>query len=188
MHRASTHMALQGATDGSASNPISRWTAVSVLLALSAGPAAAEASNAVVIDFDQGRLILGWLGLWLVAALTFGLCADRRIQLMTRLANYLERRASQRASARADAQLRELALSDPRMMTELVAAVDRGHDLLAQASDEAVDACASVTPAPAAAASTSTRTPVAPSRPSATRGFRTAPLPGLPRHLQYLPG
>ncbi|MCW5630344.1 MAG: hypothetical protein KIT47_15865, partial [Rhodoferax sp.] len=115
------------------------------------------------------------------------LCADRRIQLMTRLARYLERRARARASARSDAQLRELALSDPRMMTDLVAAIDRAHDLHAQASDLAVDPCASTTPAPDAAA-TSTRAPAASGRPSTTRGFRTAPLPGLPRHMQYLPG
>lgn len=188
MTRASTHMALPAALDRPASHPMARLTVVSVVLALFAGPAAAEASNAVVIDFDQGRLILGWIGLWLVAALTFGLCADRRIQLMTRLANYLEHRARQRASARADAQLRELALSDPRMMTDLLAAVDRGQALLAQDGDMATGETASAVPAPAVTAKPARAPATAPGRPSPARGFRTAPLPGLPSHLQYLPG
>ncbi len=183
MNRPSTQLALRDATGGPASSPMPRLTVVSVVLALFAAPAAAEASNAVVIDFDQGRLILGWLGLWLVAILTFGLCADRRIQLMTRLANYLEHRARRRADARADDQLRELALSDPRMMSDLVAAVDRGHYLQVQVSEAAPGPSA-----PVAASTQPARAPDTSARPSGTRGFRTAPLPGLPRHLQYMPG
>ncbi|MCZ4313149.1 hypothetical protein O4H66_07020 [Comamonadaceae bacterium G21597-S1] len=188
MIRDSTHMALPAAIGRPASHPMSRLTVVSVVLALFAGPAAAEASNAVVIDFDQGRLILGWLALWLVAALTFGLCADRRIQLMTRLANYLEHRARQRASARADAQLRELALSDPRMMTDLLAAIDRGQALQAQAIDMATGDTETLVPAPAVTAKPARAPATAPGRPRPARGFRAAPLPGLPSHLQYLPG
>jgi uncharacterized protein HemY len=105
-------------------------------LALCAGPAGAEAGNAVVIDFDQGRLILSWLGLWLVAALTFMLCADKHMRPLARLADHLRRRARQRASTRADAALRAQAQDDPRI---------RG-------------------------------------------GLRVAPVPGMPHHLQYLPG
>jgi hypothetical protein len=158
---------------------------VSIALALLAGPVAAEASNAVVIDFDQGRLILGWIGLWLVAALTFGACADKRIRLMTRLAHYLTRRAQLRASERSDKQLREWARDDPRIMADLMAAVDHGHDPHAQGWD--------VTPRPAPAAleptvtATSTRETAAKGRRKPSRGFQSTPLPGLPRHLQYLP-
>lgn len=155
----------------------------SVLLVLLAGPAAAEPSNAVVIDFDQRGLILGWLGLWLVAVLTFAACADKRIALMTRLANYLNRRAQRRAGERADAALRELARHDPRILADVLAAVDhaRLHAPAIQPplATTAVPAVAAAQPAPKAAAA---------GYHLSVRGFRTAPLPGLPRHLQYLPG
>lgn len=155
--------------------PVGNGLAVLALLAVPATAAASASSNAVVIDFDQGRLILGWVGLWLVAALTFALCANKRIQPMTRLARYLERRALRRARQRADDAIRAMAQDDPRILADLVAAVDRAsqYEPLHAAAQMPHEAAS---PAPS------------PSRNSTTRGFRAAPLPGLPRHLQYLPG
>ena len=77
------------------------------LLALMAGPVASETTNAVVIDFGQGRLILGWIGLWLLTAVTFAACADKRLQLMSRLAEYLDARAPRREASPADAASRQ---------------------------------------------------------------------------------
>ncbi len=164
-------------------------------LAMAAGPAAAQASNAVVIDFDHGRLILGWVGLWLLALLTFGLCADKRIQLMARLANSLARRSSARAHHRTDNALRELARNDPRMLIEL-------HAMYVHARAEQAPLLPVVSPACRQATvgkglAVTRPSPTAPSRhrakgsatlPAApARGFRSSPMPGLPWHVQYLP-
>jgi hypothetical protein len=156
------------------------WLPALVLLA---GPAAADtAHNAVVIDFHQGRLILGWMGLWLVAVLTFAVCADKRMQPLTRLANYLEHRSQQRARQRADNAMRELAIGDPRMVADMVAADDRADRYAPLASATlAASQTEFVVPASSELADTA-------SRPVPVRGFRTTPFPGLPRHLQYLPG
>lgn len=159
-----------------------RWGTLAAL-ALFAGPAAAQAGNAVVIDFDQGRLILGWLGLWLVAALTFMVCADKRIRLMARLADHLRRRAQQRASDRADAAVLALARDDPRALADLRAAID-----IAWARS---DKGAQLQAAPVAASAREplrTAKPPRDERPRHARGLRVAPLPGMPNHLQYLPG
>ena len=41
-------------------------TAVLASLVFAPGTAAAATNNPIVIDFDQGRLILGWASLWIV--------------------------------------------------------------------------------------------------------------------------
>lgn len=155
---------------------------VSLLLLTLAGTAAAAGpANPVVIDFDQRGLILGWIGLWLVAAATFVACADKRIALMTRLADFLRRRAQRRADIRADAALRALARHDPRILADIRAAADHtGAHAPEIPPPWAMPAMATQAAAP--------RTATTPGRAPPTRGFQTAPLPGLPRHLQYLPG
>lgn len=144
------------------------WLPALALLAAPAASAADASSNAVVIDFDQGRLILGWIGLWLVAALTFALCADKRIQLMTRLAAYLEQRARRRSSQRADAAIRSLAQDDPRIPADLIAATGRiDNNMPVPVAPQATYGHSQATHPVA-------RTP-APSRNLPARGFRTTP-------------
>lgn len=163
----------------------SRWTtplgktggqaAAFALLAVAVSPA--NASNSVVIDFEQGRLILGWIGLWAVAALTFVLCTARRLDLLPRLSRHLAERAQRNAQRHADRALLKVAQDDPRAMADIRAAALHNASSLAQ--DLPVGGAAAVTDNDAA-----TALQTAP----AHRGFKTTPMPGMPGHVQYLPG
>ena len=74
------------------------------------------------------------------------------------------------------------------MMSDLVAAVDHGRNLQAQHCDMTLAEPKPEDPELAVVASKPARELANTGRPSTPRRFRTAPLPGLPRHLQYLPG
>ena len=158
------------------------------LLALMAGPVASETTNAVVIDFGQGRLILGWIGLWLLTAVTFAACADRRLQLMSRLAEYLDARAARRQASRADAALRQLTRGDAQWLAELrvAYALAKPSIRLQPSRNTRVAPMPDPLPAPQRPVAATVRRAEQP-RQSPVRGFRTVPLPGMPLHLQYLP-
>lgn len=96
--------------------------------------------------------------------------ADKRIHWVARLALYLRQRARHRAQARSDAALRALARDDPRIQVDLRMVMDK-------AAAYAEPAAPAQTVATAAAV-----------RATGSRGFRAAPMPGMPQHLQYLPG
>lgn len=148
-------------------------TAGLALLAITSTPA--NASNAVVIDFEQGRLILGWIGLWVVAVLTFVWCADKRISPLALLARYLDARTQRQAQDRADNAVLAVAHDDPRIMADIQAAVTHSCSLDDAHSPDVTEP--KETPQPV-------RLLPAAARPS----FRTSPMPGLPSHVQYLPG
>ena len=62
-------------------------TAVLASLVFAPGTAAAATNNPIVIDFDQGRLILGWASLWIVTVFALLAC-DAGGRAMTRDAGH----------------------------------------------------------------------------------------------------
>jgi len=147
-------------------------TAALALLAITSTPA--HAGNAVVIDFDQAGLILGWIGLWAVAALSFVLCADKRLDPMARLSRLLAARARRHAQYRADREVMALAQDDPRILADIRAAT-----IHSKSQDDDLPVTAT--------ALTGTSDPAQPTCRTTNPRFTTSPMPGMPAHMQYLP-
>ncbi len=144
----------------------------------------AAAVSALVVSADQwiesyakGDLFLMWLVSWAVGFATLALLADSARKLGVGLAAAWADRAERRSRRRADAYLRALAARDPRIQAELEAAVERGARI--QAQREEAFARQWLARHPAGTFNAGYQGP---------RGsFHTAPLTGLPTHLQYLP-
>jgi hypothetical protein len=133
-------------------------------MSLAAGPAWAQATDAMAAPVDIGRVALAFSVLSAIALLKIWSYADKRGKLMDRLTDYLASRAAQRSRhASASAQ--------PHNDT-----AKAGNPASPQQLQE----------------STGTQPTIARSRMAVCRdtrlasGFRILPVPGLPSHQQYL--
>ncbi len=100
--------------------------------------AAMVAALVVIADhfistWADGHLFLAWVALWAVVFAATALLAAPARQLAQRAVHGLDTWARERAQARADARLWDLAKSDHRVMAELVQARARAAEL--QAAD-----------------------------------------------------
>jgi len=88
--------------------------------------------SALVVVADQlidiwadGHLLAAWVALWLIGFAALALFAVPARQLAVRAMAALNAWSERTAMARADARLWKIALSDPRVMSDLTAALAR---------------------------------------------------------------
>lgn len=94
--------------------------------------AAMVASLLVVADqlidtWADGHLLVGWTALWLVAFAAVAVFAGAARKLALTAVSALDRWSQRIASARSDARLWAIAQADPRVMTDLNAAMSRSE-------------------------------------------------------------
>ncbi len=148
-----------------------------VLLA-AAVSALVVAADQLIDSYAQGDLFLMWLVSWAVGFATLALLADSTRKLGARLASAWAHGVQRYRQRQGDAYLRALAARNPHIAAELDAAITRG--VPSQAQREEAFARHWVARHPAGTFNAAYQGP--------RGGFRTAPLTGLPTHLQYLPG
>lgn len=151
-------------------------------LLLTAGPAAAAGNNPIVIDFDQGRLILGWAGLWIVTVFALLACdAGGRAmarhfgqslaeQVRHKLCAWHHASITRRTRQARDAAAQVLApqattgrIAATHMAAVVAEARSRQHDRASQAVHPEAD------------------------RQTVGRRFSNTPMPGLPTHHHTAP-
>lgn len=96
----------------------------------------------------EGHLLVLWIGLWAVAFAVLALFAGTARNLAARLKGGLDAWSQSLAEARADQRMWAVARSDPRVMSDLLAAIahQEAQDEVAPASGKALTKTA-VTPA-----------------------------------------
>lgn len=151
-------------------------------LVFTPGPAAAAGNNPIVIDFNQGRLILGWAGLWIVTVFALLACNAGGRAMTRHFGHSLAERVRHKLRDWHDAsivrrtrQARDAAAQvlAPQVTTGRIAAThiavvvaearSRQHDRVAQAVYPAAD------------------------RQTIGRRFSNTPMPGLPTHHHTAP-
>ena len=135
-------------------------------------------ADSVIEIYADGHLLLGWITLWAVGFTAMGLLASTARKTAVSLSRAMSNRHQRRAQKRADAYLMALAHHDPRIMAEVLAAMDRAN-AAAQAMDHA-QALAWVERHPVGTFNAAYQ--------GRRNKFRTTPLAGLPTHMQYFPG
>ncbi len=81
----------------------------------------------VMDSVAEGHLLVIWIALWVVAFSTLAFFAGTARRLAARLKTGLDGWSRQMAEARADQRLWAIAQADPRVMTDLQAAMTRGE-------------------------------------------------------------
>lgn len=117
-----------------------------VLLAAAVAAVIAVADK-LVASWTDGSLMAAWMLLWLVVFLGMALFAGAARSMAQRALDAWQGTQRRWASARADAKLLETARHDPRVMSDLMAAVVRQTEEVAIAAPTAGAAAALVVPA-----------------------------------------
>ena len=82
----------------------------------------------VMDSVAEGHLLAMWMALWIVAFAALALFAGATRQLAARTKSGLDAWSRNRAQARADRRLWDMALRDSRLMSELQVAMTRGDE------------------------------------------------------------
>ena len=136
------------------------------------------AADGLVDSYADGHLLLAWSILWAVAFAAMALFAGSARQAARRLLYAIGNWQARREARHADAAFWALAQRDPRIMAELQGAMALARD--AQCEKELAHGRAWVEHHPMGTLNAAYTGP--------RRPFRTAPLTGLPTHLQCYPG
>ena len=135
-------------------------------------------ADAVIDSYSDGHLLAAWIALWAISfamlALFAGTAGKLAVSLTASIRNWQQTR-TQRAW---DADYLALAQRDPRIMAELQAALQRTH--AARAEIDLAHGRAWVSHRPRNTLNAAYAGP--------RHSYLTTPLPGLPSHLQMLPG
>ena len=156
--------------------PSARPLAALLLAAIVA--ALVVAADGLVDSYADGHLLLAWSILWAVAFAAMALFAGSARQAARRLLCAIGNWQARREARHADAAFWALAQRDPRIMAELQGAMALARD--AQCEKELAHGRAWVEHHPMGTLNAAYTGP--------RRPFRTAPLTGLPTHLQCYPG
>lgn len=132
------------------------------------------AADALIDSYADGHLLLAWSVLWAVGFAAMALFADSARGAARRLLNLASTWQARREARHADALLWTLAQRDPRIMADLQSAMERARDALCE--KELVHGRAWLEHRPMGTLNAAYTGP--------RRMFRTAPLTGLPTHLQ----
>lgn len=152
---------------------------VSVLLA--GGLAAViVVAEQVVSAWADGHLLAAWIAMWVVVFGLLAVFADAIRAWPVQWQAWLLARRQAAAVRAADERTWSAAISDPRLMAELDCA-------LLRAQRQAEETGSPMPHWQFAGTRPLEGSQMALNRDLPARGFRTAPLPGMPRHLQYLP-
>lgn len=136
------------------------------------------AADALVDSYADGHLLLAWSILWAVAFAAMALFAGSAREAAHRLLQAVGTWQARREARQADAAFWALAQRDPRIMADLQGAMALARD--AQCAKELAHGRAWVEHRPIGTLNAAYAGP--------RRLFRTAPLTGLPTHLQCYPG
>jgi len=136
------------------------------------------AADALIDSYADGHLLLAWTVLWAVGFAAMALFAGSAREAAQRLLNATGTWRARRETLHADAALWALAQRDPRIMADLQGAMGRARE--AQCEKALAHGRAWVDLRPLGTLNASYTGP--------RRMFRTAPLTGLPTHLQCYPG
>lgn len=172
---------------------------VSVLL-IAALSALIVVAEQIVSAWTDGHLLAAWIALWLIV---FGLLAAFSEAIRAWPLQWQDRMQARQQAAAQRAQDRHTwaaALADPRLMADLdcaflraeQAAASTGHAMpqgafigVRKRATRPTSESTGIDTASKSASSHATHvTPTGQTKPN--RGFRAAPFPGMPRHLQYL--
>lgn len=123
---ATSHAAVDVPTEFSKDTEGSRTLAGMLLAAVMA--ALLVVAEQVIDTWADGHLLAGWVALWTVAFAALALLAPPLRQLTSLAAAMYSRWARASALRRQDAMMWEHAQSDPRIMSELQAALARTRD------------------------------------------------------------
>lgn len=99
----------------------------SVLLAAIVA-AVAVAADQIMDSVAEGHLLVIWTGAWLAAFAALALLADASRSLAGAIKSSLDAWSARLAQSRAEQRLWAIALSDPRVMSDLQAAMQRSGD------------------------------------------------------------
>lgn len=154
----------------------------------------------VVSAWTDGHLLAAWIALWLIV---FGLLAafsDAIRAWPLQWQDHMQARQQAAAQRAQDRHTWAAALADPRLMADLDCALLRAEqeatstgqamphraftgvrNSATRQTDESTGRNATLSPTPSHATPTTSGGQTKPNR-----GFRAAPFPGMPRHLQYL--
>lgn len=91
-------------------------------------------AHQVMDSIAEGRLLAMWMALWIVAFAALALFADATRQIAAHVRSSLDGWSRNRAQARADLRLWEMARRDSRLMNELQVAMTRGEEAAETAS------------------------------------------------------
>ncbi len=135
-------------------------------------------ADAVIDSYSDGHLLAAWIALWSISFATLALFAGTVGKLAVSLNASLRQWQQTRAQRAWDADYLALARRDPRIMAEIQAAVHRAQ--VAQAAIDLAHGRAWVSHRPRNTLNAAYAGP--------RHSYLTTPLPGLPSHLQMLPG
>ncbi len=135
-------------------------------------------ADAVIDSYSDGHLLAAWIALWAISFATLALFAGTAGKLAASLTASIRPWQQTRAQRAWDAGYLVLAQRDPRIMAELQAAVQRGQ--VTQAEIDLTHGRAWLSHRPRNTLNAAYAGP--------RHSYLTTPLPGLPRHLQMLPG
>lgn len=136
------------------------------------------AADAMVDAYADGHLLLAWSVLWAVAFAAMALLAGSARRAAQRLLALAAHWQERREARQADAALWALAQRDPRVMADLRSAMELAR--IQRCEKELAHGRAWVEHRPVGTLNAGYTGP--------RRLFRTAPLTGLPTHLQCYPG
>ena len=88
--------------------------------------AVAVAADQIMDSVAEGHLLVIWTGAWLAAFAALALLADASRSLAAALKSRLDAWSARVAQSRAERRLWAMAQTDPRMMADLQAAMQRG--------------------------------------------------------------
>lgn len=159
------------------SHQLLRSRGLSSMLLTAMVVAALVVADLVIESHSDGHLLVAWIALWAVAFTSLAMFAGTASKLAESLAIPITRWKNIQSRRAADADYLALAQRNPRIMAELLAAVER-----AQAARSAIDLAhgrAWVDHRPRGTLNAAYAGP--------RNGYLTTPLTGLPSHLQLLP-
>lgn len=90
--------------------------------------AVAVAADQIMDSVAEGHLLVIWTGAWLAAFAALALLAGASQRLASALKSHLDAWSARLAQSRAEQRLWSIAQSDPRVMADLQAAMQRAGD------------------------------------------------------------
>jgi hypothetical protein len=100
---------------------------LSVMLLAAMAAALVVVADQLIETWVDGHLLVAWVALWLVAFAALALFSTLARNLAVKVVDALNAWSERVARARADARLWQIALTDPRLMADLNAAILRGE-------------------------------------------------------------